>query len=180
MNKWIKIFVIFSKVYVEVLHTLETAWMKGILARRRWHRWYHAIVAMNRYICHTFRYITLHKNYKIISRMRKMSADNRWRNSPRHKPDADQSQANGHSGLYTSSRHFTSAITRQLTLLRESWSRHFETLSERYHSKDNSEEIEGIQHWLELNIFQQTMFFKCLKQQILDMVSSRRFWEFWT
>ena len=37
------------QVYVEVLHTLETAWMKGILARRRWHRWYHAIIAMNRY-----------------------------------------------------------------------------------------------------------------------------------
>ncbi len=35
---------------MEVLHTLETAWMKGILARRRWHRWYHAIIAMNRYI----------------------------------------------------------------------------------------------------------------------------------
>jgi len=37
-----------NRVYVEVLHTLETAWMKGLLARRRWHRWYHAIVAMNR------------------------------------------------------------------------------------------------------------------------------------
>ncbi len=37
------------QVYVEVLHTLETAWMKGILARRRWHRWYHAIIAMNRW-----------------------------------------------------------------------------------------------------------------------------------
>ena len=40
---------LFTQVYVEVLHTLETAWMKGLLARRRWHRWYHAIVAMNRY-----------------------------------------------------------------------------------------------------------------------------------
>ena len=24
--------------------------MKGLLARRRWHRWYHAIIAMNRYV----------------------------------------------------------------------------------------------------------------------------------
>ena len=36
------------QVYVEVLHSLQTSWMKGILARRRWHRWYHAITAMNR------------------------------------------------------------------------------------------------------------------------------------
>ena len=35
-------------MYVDVLHTLQTAWMKGILARRRWHRWYHAITAMRR------------------------------------------------------------------------------------------------------------------------------------
>lgn len=37
-----------NRVYVDVLHTLQTAWMKGILARRRWHRWYHAITAMRR------------------------------------------------------------------------------------------------------------------------------------
>merc|ERR1719336_806347 len=37
-----------NRVYVEVLHSLQTSWMKGILARRRWHRWYHAITAMNR------------------------------------------------------------------------------------------------------------------------------------
>jgi len=37
-----------SRVYVEVLHTLQTAWMKSILARRRWHRWYHAITALTR------------------------------------------------------------------------------------------------------------------------------------
>ena len=51
------------QVYVEVLYSLQTTWMKGILARyifeftisenltrlrRRWHRWYHAITAMNR------------------------------------------------------------------------------------------------------------------------------------
>ena len=36
------------QVYVEVLHSLQTSWMRGILARRRWHRWYHAITAMNR------------------------------------------------------------------------------------------------------------------------------------
>jgi len=46
-----------TRVYVELLHTLETAWMKGLLARRRWHRWFHAITAMHR--------------------MRKMSADNK-------------------------------------------------------------------------------------------------------
>ena len=28
--------------------TLETAWMKGVLARRRWQRWFHAIRAMHR------------------------------------------------------------------------------------------------------------------------------------
>ena len=28
--------------------TLETAWMRGILARRRWHRWFLAINAMHR------------------------------------------------------------------------------------------------------------------------------------
>jgi len=37
-----------NRVYVEVLYSLQTTWMKGILARRRWHRWYHAITAMNR------------------------------------------------------------------------------------------------------------------------------------
>jgi serine/threonine protein kinase len=37
-----------GQVYVEVLYSLQTTWMKGILARRRWHRWYHAITAMNR------------------------------------------------------------------------------------------------------------------------------------
>ena len=37
-----------NRVYVEVLYSLQTSWMKGILARRRWHRWYHAITAMNR------------------------------------------------------------------------------------------------------------------------------------
>jgi hypothetical protein len=36
-------------VYVEPLNTLQKNWMKGILARRRWHRWYNAIVATNRY-----------------------------------------------------------------------------------------------------------------------------------
>ena len=28
--------------------TLETAWMRGILARRRWHRWFHAINATHK------------------------------------------------------------------------------------------------------------------------------------
>ena len=28
--------------------TLETAWMRGILARRRWQRWYNAIIATHR------------------------------------------------------------------------------------------------------------------------------------
>ena len=28
--------------------TLETAWMKGILARRRWQRWFNAIIATHR------------------------------------------------------------------------------------------------------------------------------------
>ena len=37
-----------NRVYVEVLHSLQTDWMRGILARRRWHRWHHAITAMNR------------------------------------------------------------------------------------------------------------------------------------
>ena len=37
-----------NRVYQEVLYSLQTSWMKGILARRRWHRWYHAITAMNR------------------------------------------------------------------------------------------------------------------------------------
>jgi len=37
-----------NRVYVEVLHSLQTSWMRAILARRRWHRWYHAITAMNR------------------------------------------------------------------------------------------------------------------------------------
>jgi len=37
-----------NRVYVDVLHTLQTAWMKGILARRRWHRWFHAITATRR------------------------------------------------------------------------------------------------------------------------------------
>ena len=37
------------QVYVEVLHSLQTSWMRGILARRRWHRWYHAITAMHRW-----------------------------------------------------------------------------------------------------------------------------------
>ena len=37
-----------SGLYVEVLYTLETEWMRGLLARRRWVRWYHAITAMRR------------------------------------------------------------------------------------------------------------------------------------
>jgi len=37
-----------NSIHVEVLHSLQTSWMRGILARRRWHRWYHAITAMNR------------------------------------------------------------------------------------------------------------------------------------
>jgi len=37
-----------NRVYVEVLYSLETSWMKGMLARRRWQRWYNAIAAMNR------------------------------------------------------------------------------------------------------------------------------------
>merc|ERR1712154_274503 len=32
----------------DVLKTLETSWMKQVLARRRWHRWYHAVRAMQR------------------------------------------------------------------------------------------------------------------------------------
>ena len=35
-------------LYVDVLQELETTWMRACLARRRWHRWYHAITAMNR------------------------------------------------------------------------------------------------------------------------------------
>ena len=38
----------FLQVYVDVLYTLETAWMKSILARRRWQRWYNAIAAARR------------------------------------------------------------------------------------------------------------------------------------
>jgi len=37
-----------NRVYVEVLYSLQTSWMKGMLARRRWQRWYNAIAAMNR------------------------------------------------------------------------------------------------------------------------------------
>ena len=36
------------KVYVDVLDALETAWMRSILARRRWQRWYNAITATRR------------------------------------------------------------------------------------------------------------------------------------
>ncbi|TRY68611.1 hypothetical protein TCAL_03224 [Tigriopus californicus] len=34
--------------YVDVLYTLETKWMKQLLARRRWQRWYNAVRAMQR------------------------------------------------------------------------------------------------------------------------------------
>jgi len=33
---------------VDVLRTLETGWMKQLLARRRWQRWYNAVRAMQR------------------------------------------------------------------------------------------------------------------------------------
>ena len=36
------------QVYVEVLQSLETTWMKSILARRRWQRWYNTIAATRR------------------------------------------------------------------------------------------------------------------------------------
>ena len=34
--------------YVDILYTLETSWMKQLLARRRWQRWYNAVRAMQR------------------------------------------------------------------------------------------------------------------------------------
>merc|ERR1719336_1441692 len=37
-----------NRVYVDVLDALETAWMRSILARRRWQRWYNAITATRR------------------------------------------------------------------------------------------------------------------------------------
>ena len=36
------------QVYEDVLYCLETNWMKSLLARRRWQRWYNAITAMRR------------------------------------------------------------------------------------------------------------------------------------
>jgi len=33
---------------VDVLRTLETGWMKQLLARRRWHRWFNAVKALQR------------------------------------------------------------------------------------------------------------------------------------
>ena len=61
------IYLFSPQVYVEVLHSLQTSWMRGILARRRWHRWYHAITAMNR--------------------MRQLSFDSRWRSAGRDRWD---------------------------------------------------------------------------------------------
>ena len=37
-----------NRVYEDVLYCLETNWMKSLLARRRWQRWYNAITAMRR------------------------------------------------------------------------------------------------------------------------------------
>ncbi len=37
-----------SSIDVDVLMTLETSWMKQLLARRRWQRWYNAVRAMQR------------------------------------------------------------------------------------------------------------------------------------
>jgi serine/threonine protein kinase len=34
--------------YVDILRKLETGWMKQVLARRRWQRWYNAVRAMQR------------------------------------------------------------------------------------------------------------------------------------
>merc|ERR550519_1853271 len=37
-----------NRVYEDVLYCLETNWMKSLLARRRWQRWFNAITAMRR------------------------------------------------------------------------------------------------------------------------------------
>ena len=36
--------------YVDTIRNLETAYLRKYLARRRWKRWFNAIVAMNRMI----------------------------------------------------------------------------------------------------------------------------------
>ena len=129
-----------NRVYVEVLHTLETAWMKGLLARRRWHRWYHAIIAMNR--------------------MRKLSEDNRWRQTPRRQlKSEDGAAANNNNHAHTngqatgsetsSARSFSSprhlahevsaAIVRQMQEWREACSRQMAHLADKLHpSRENS------------------------------------------
>ena len=119
-----------------------------------WNHW--SLISMNEhkhFICiFSYNYIFIELNY---FRMRKLSSDNRWRNSPRHKPGADQSQTNGQPGPYGSPRHLTSAITRQLTFLRESWSRHFLTLSQRINSKETGDEVlvnpDPVEQWIEIS-----------------------------
>ena len=34
--------------HIDTLYTLETSWMKQLLARRRWHRWFNAVRAAQR------------------------------------------------------------------------------------------------------------------------------------